>query len=79
MEHAQCAHKHCHPTTTTATACKRTADFDGRLQLQQDGLLHEHITCTHAQALDLVLSELNLWTRPQGANEDRKKTGSGGQ
>lgn len=51
---------------THATPQRRTADFDGRLQLQQDRLAHEHLTGCLAQPLDFALSQVHLLAGSSG-------------
>ena len=48
----------------SAGAGARTANLDRRLQLKQDGLLHEDLTSCCAEAADLCLCEVDLlaWT-----------------
>jgi hypothetical protein len=47
---------------------RRTADFDGRLELQQVGLAHEDLLCREAQQPDFILRELHLLAGPPVAH-----------
>jgi hypothetical protein len=40
-----------------------SAHFDGRLQLEQDGLRHEHVPRVDAQVFDFVLRQLDLFLK----------------
>ena len=42
-----------------------TADLDGRLELQEDGLVYEDVASLDAEATHLLLSQVYLlaWTR----------------
>jgi hypothetical protein len=47
---------------------ERTADLDGRLELEEDGLIDEDLASFGAEELDLVLLKLNLLPWAVAAN-----------
>lgn len=51
-----------------AGGAARTADFDGRLQLQQVWLAHEDLLCREADEADLIFAELHLLAWPPVAD-----------
>lgn len=54
---------------------QRTADLDGRLELEQDGLVDEDLARLGAEELDLVLLQLNLLPWAVAANCRRAREG----
>ena len=62
-------------------------NFDGCLELKEDGLVDEDLACLGAKVLDLILLELHGlagavasdWENGRAGSGDPKRRGAGGQ